>query len=95
MSEESREPTPTGKKTTGQGHGKLLLAGLVGSVVGAVGALLLAPWRGTETRQKVKEGAAKLKESALKAKDSAAKAGATAKERAQSVLQRAKREEED
>ena len=95
MSEESKGPTSTAERTTGPGHGKLLLAGLVGSVVGAVGALLLAPWRGAETRQKVKEGAAKLKESALKAKDSAAKAGAAAKEKAQSVLQRAKGEEED
>ena len=38
MSEESKGPTSTEERTTGPGHGKLLLAGLVGSVVGAVGA---------------------------------------------------------
>jgi|GEM_PF-1973701 len=35
----------------------LVIAGLIGSVIGAAVALLLSPWRGHEAREKVKQGA--------------------------------------
>lgn len=80
--EESPEPGGQGKK--------LFLVGLLGAAVGAVAAMLLTPWRGSEARQKVKEGAVKAgaaaKEGAAKAsaaaREHAAKAGAAAKEHA-------------
>lgn len=37
--------------------GRTLLAGVLGTIAGAAGALLLTPWRGEEARRKVKESA--------------------------------------
>ncbi len=64
------------QKAGGQGK-KFFLVGLVGAAVGAVTAMLLTPWRGSEAREKVKEGAQKA---GAAAKEGAAKAGAAARE---------------
>ena len=90
MSDEREGSTPAAeepRKPTGQGT-KFFLVGLLGAAVGAVTAILVTPWRGSEARAKVKEGAAKAgaaaKEGAIKAgaatKEGAIKAGAAAKE---------------
>jgi len=90
MSDEREESTPAADETRkpgGQGK-KFFLVGLLGAAVGAVTAILVTPWRGSEARAKVKEGAAKAgaaaKEGAIKAgaatKEGAIKAGAAAKE---------------
>jgi gas vesicle protein len=69
---ESSRDEGTEKGTTSRAG--LLLVGLAGSVIGAAAALLLAPWRGAETRRRLKEAAAtagsaaKEKASALKDK---------------------------
>lgn len=90
MSDERDESTPAAddtRKPGGQGK-KFFLVGLLGAAVGAVTAVLVTPWRGSEARAKVKEGATKAgaaaKEGAIKAgaaaKEGAIKAGAAAKE---------------
>lgn len=79
MSDEREESTPAAEespKAGGQGK-KFFLVGLLGAAVGAVTAILVTPWRGSEARAKVKEGAAKA---GAAAKEGAAKAGAAAKE---------------
>ena len=81
MSDEREESTPAADETRtpgGQGK-KFFLVGLLGAAVGAVTAILVTPWRGSEARAKVKEGAAKA---GAAAKEGAAKAGAAAKEHA-------------
>ena len=45
----------------GFGGGQLALALLGGAVAGVLGALLLAPWSGAETRQKLRELADRTK----------------------------------
>ena len=92
MSDEPEGSAPPAEESPGPGGQgkKFFLVGLLGAAVGAVTAMLLTPWRGSEARQKVKEGAAKAgaaaKEGAAKAsaaaKEHAAKAGAAAKEHA-------------
>ena len=92
MSDEREGSAPAAEespKPGGQGK-KFFLVGLLGAAVGAVTAVLVTPWRGSEARQKAKEGAARAaaaaKEGAAKAsaaaKEGAAKASAAAKERA-------------
>lgn len=79
MSDEREESTPAADETRkpgGQGK-KFFLVGLLGAAVGAVTAILVTPWRGSEARAKVKEGAAKA---GAAAKEGAIKAGAAAKE---------------
>jgi gas vesicle protein len=59
------------------GAGKLVVVGVLGSVIGAATAMLLSPWRGAEARLKLKERAQdvsskvgeKAKEMATKAKE--------------------------
>lgn len=53
-----------------------LVAGAIGSVLGAGAALLLSPWRGAETRERLRGGASKF--------------GATAREKARSAMDRVK-----
>ena len=85
--EGSAPPAEETRKPGGQGK-KFFLVGLLGAAVGAVTAILVTPWRGSEARAKVKEGAAKAgaaaKEGAIKAsaaaKEGAIKAGTAAKE---------------
>jgi gas vesicle protein len=60
---------------------KLLLAGLLGSVLGAVAGLMLAPWRGADARRK-------LKDAAGAAGASAKEKGAAVREKAGAALQR-------
>jgi gas vesicle protein len=45
------------KQTRITSRAGLLLVGLAGSIAGAAAALLLAPWRGAETRRRLKEAA--------------------------------------
>jgi gas vesicle protein len=97
--DESR-PDQEAHSTGGQGR-KFFLVGLLSAAAGAVTAMLLTPWRGSEARQKVKEGAQKAgvaaKEGAIKAgsaaKEGAAKAGKVVKEKAGEVARRARRTE--
>ncbi len=48
------------------GVGGVLLAGLLGSLVGAAAAMLLSPWRGAEARLRLKERGKDLAEGAKK-----------------------------
>jgi hypothetical protein len=59
--EESPADERETEKSSG-GRGKMLLAGLLGAVTGAVAGLLLAPWRGADARRKLKESAAAAKD---------------------------------
>ena len=96
MSEEQE-----GREKTGGAGKKFFLVGLLGAAAGAITAMLLTPWRGSEAREKLKEGAQKAgaaaKEGAIKAgsaaKEGAAKAGKAVKEKAGEVARRAKRGE--
>jgi gas vesicle protein len=105
MSEEREGSTPAPEESPkAGGHAKkFFLVGLLGAAVGAVTAILVTPWRGSEARQKVKEGAAKAgaaaKEGAIKAgaaaKEGAIKAGAAAKEGAAKAGQAIKEKASD
>lgn len=65
---------------------KLFLVGLLASIGGAVAGLILAPWRGAETRRKLREMAAAA---GTAAKD---KAGA-AKDKASELIHRGTQDE--
>ena len=59
------------------GAGKMVAAGVLGTVIGAAAAMLLSPWRGAEARLRLKERAKdvgskmgdKAKNMAVKAKE--------------------------
>ena len=71
--QEAKDGLQHERKGGSGGRGKLLLAGFSGGIVGTIAGLLLAPWRGAETRQKLKETAAAAgrtaKENATAAKE--------------------------
>lgn len=73
---------------------KFLLGAVVGGVVGAVTALLLAPKSGKEMRSDINEQASVLKERSLELKDTAVERGnewiAVAKEQSQQVASKVK-----
>jgi gas vesicle protein len=99
--DESR-PEEEPEKSSGQGK-KLFLVGSLAAAVGAIAALLVTPWRGSEAREKAKKGAAKAgdaaKEGATKAavaaREGAAAVGKAAKEKATELVSRAKSEDAD
>jgi gas vesicle protein len=62
----------------GAGAGTVTLAFLAGALVGAVGALLLAPRSGVETRQRLGEAAGAAGERARRTRDAAGAAAAAA-----------------
>ena len=70
------------EETGAGGRGRVLLAGVLGSIVGAVTALLLTPWRGAEARRKMKDAASA-------AGASAKEKGAAARAKAADVVRRA------
>jgi gas vesicle protein len=77
------------EKEAGQARrGALLVVGLLGTVAGAVTGLLLAPWRGADTRRKLREAAATAS-AALKEK------GQAAKDKAGEVIRRRTNEKDD
>ncbi len=88
MAHEGDESRPEEEAQTTRGQGrKFFLVGLLSAAAGAVTAVLLTPWRGSEARQKVKEGAQKA---GAAAKEGAAKAGKAVKEKAGDVARRAR-----
>jgi len=63
------------KVHTRGGACKMVVAGVLGSVIGAAAAMLLSPWRGAEARLRLKERAKDVGSKVSdKAKDVAAKA---------------------
>jgi gas vesicle protein len=89
QSDENRQdPDAEEHMPGGGGRGKLILAGLLGSIIGAVAGLLLAPWRGAETRRKLKEAAAT-------ASTAAAEKAKAAREKATEALRRRKQAGEE
>ena len=99
--EESR-PEEEAQKPSGQGK-KFFLVSLLAAAAGAIAAIFVTPWRGSEAREKVKEGATKAgavaKEGAAKAavaaREGAAAVGKAAKEKTTELVSRAKSEDAD
>jgi gas vesicle protein len=75
------------ERNEGAGAGTILLAFLAGALVGAAGALLLAPRSGAETRARLAGAAGGARDRASRARD-AARAAVTA---AQAAFEEAKR----
>jgi gas vesicle protein len=102
MAEEQEECRTEEEPPNPSGQGKkLFLVGSLAAAAGAIAALLLTPWRGSEAREKVKKGAAKAgsatKEGAAKAavaaKEGAVAVGKAAKEKAGELADRARSRE--
>jgi gas vesicle protein len=68
----------SGASREGAGAGAVLMAFLAGALVGAVGALLLAPRSGVETQQRLAEAAGQAGDRARRARAAARAAAAAA-----------------
>jgi len=69
MREHEEQTQPSESEEQGSSSGRLVktvIIGLLGTVAGAVAALLLTPWRGVEARRKLKDGAAAARSAASK-----------------------------
>ncbi len=63
---EEKSGQAEGEPRRRRGAGRVLFAGLVGSLVGAAAAMLLSPWRGAEARLRLKQRSKELAEGAKK-----------------------------
>ena len=65
--EEQTHPSESEEQYTSSGGiVKTVVIGVLGTIAGAVAAVLLTPWRGAEARRKLKDGAAAARSAATK-----------------------------